>query len=282
MWLPVPCYPCDPLEPGETGLLRIKSDRLWGSGRAQARLPGSRGPPSPPPPPPRDPDWRGRARAAAGQGGLPRGLSGSGRSQQGGRPRPRRAPSSHVARAAPGGGPAGERRSPGGLCPEGVEGEGPWGVEDAHFPLCALYPRLRRRRGLSSGATMCGLVSERPPPRGHRLPISSPAPDLGSAWPKAWGSDLALRAASGIAGPRPSPPAVEDAFPQVLRSLFASSVDSRFAANPPGRFVPGSPAAGGQAPRAGSRPVRWVVPSPPGAHGPAQPLRPLRCSGVSY
>uniref|UniRef100_A0A8C0PJ96 Transcription factor AP-2 gamma n=3 Tax=Canis lupus familiaris TaxID=9615 RepID=A0A8C0PJ96_CANLF len=78
----------------------------------------------------------------------------------------------------------------------------------------ALYPRLRRRRGLSSGATMCGLVSERPPPRGHRLPISSPAPDLGSAWPKAWGSDLALRAASGIAGPRPSPPAVEDAFPQ--------------------------------------------------------------------
>ncbi|KAF3817427.1 hypothetical protein GH733_012718 [Mirounga leonina] len=66
---------------------------------------------------------------------------------------------------------------------------------------------------------MCGLVSERTAHRARRTPTSSPGPDLGFSWPKAWDSHLALQGASGVAGPRPSPPGFEAAFLQVFRSL---------------------------------------------------------------
>lgn len=180
--------------------------------------------------------------------------------------------------AALGGEPARECCFPGGLCPEGVEGEGPWGGEDAHFPLCALYPRSEVPQVLWFGAAMCGLVSERAPHRARRMPTSSPGPDLAFSWPKAWGSDWALQNALGVSGPRPSPPGFEDAFPQVFRSLYLLR-GLGVCNEPPGalcfRMPPGRRAA----------PAGWVrtgAVGPVGTRRSAPRLRSVRSSGVSY
>lgn len=144
-------------------------------------------------------------------------------------------------------GPARACRSPGGLCPEGVEGRVPGAGEDAHFPRWALYPRAPRLRRLLLGdASMCGLVSESALHRVHRGPASRGRGR--GVWPKAWTSDLAPRSASGVGAPGPSPPGFEGALPQVLPSFSLSSADSRFTTKSPGHPAPGCPSARGSGP----------------------------------